>query len=269
MSAEAVFLQVIHDHPHDDAPRLVYADWLEERGDPRAEFIRLQITLAGMPDDDPRRDEAFERADELVGRHGKAWCAAVPRRFRDCRSFDRGFCRPARRLTTAGFRRLRPEAFRGAPLWAVGLRRSPGDGDRWAGSSNLRFVSALDLFSQGVGDSAVEALAANPHAVHLADLDLSANRLTGRSLVALADSPHLGRLALLDLSGNSCGAVPEFDEASVTAFCRSPRLARLRLVVMDPCRLSRPSWERLLDRFGGRLNWHGSFENRYNPQAYR
>jgi uncharacterized protein (TIGR02996 family) len=35
--------------PADDAPRLVYADWLEEQGDgDRAEFIRLQIRIAGM-----------------------------------------------------------------------------------------------------------------------------------------------------------------------------------------------------------------------------
>jgi uncharacterized protein (TIGR02996 family) len=33
--------------PDDDAPRLIYADWLDEHGDPaRAEFIRAQVVLA-------------------------------------------------------------------------------------------------------------------------------------------------------------------------------------------------------------------------------
>ena len=33
--------------PHDDAPRLVLADWLDEHGEPeRAEFIRCQLMLA-------------------------------------------------------------------------------------------------------------------------------------------------------------------------------------------------------------------------------
>lgn len=39
-------LQEIIAHPEDDNLRLIYADWLEERGDSlRAEFIRLEITL--------------------------------------------------------------------------------------------------------------------------------------------------------------------------------------------------------------------------------
>jgi uncharacterized protein (TIGR02996 family) len=38
------FLQAIIDAPEDDAPRLVYADWLEDNGQPeRAEFIRPRL----------------------------------------------------------------------------------------------------------------------------------------------------------------------------------------------------------------------------------
>ncbi|MEK6238884.1 MAG: TIGR02996 domain-containing protein [Planctomycetales bacterium] len=37
------FLADIAAHPDDDAPKLVYADWLEERGDKRADFIRLVV----------------------------------------------------------------------------------------------------------------------------------------------------------------------------------------------------------------------------------
>jgi uncharacterized protein (TIGR02996 family) len=39
-------LRAVVANPDDDAPRLVYADWLDEHGDPdRAEFIRIQIEL--------------------------------------------------------------------------------------------------------------------------------------------------------------------------------------------------------------------------------
>ena len=39
----AAFINAIREAPCDDAPRLIYADWLEENADPaRAEFIRLQ-----------------------------------------------------------------------------------------------------------------------------------------------------------------------------------------------------------------------------------
>jgi uncharacterized protein (TIGR02996 family) len=36
------FLRAIFNRPDDDGLRLIYADWLEERGDPRAEFLRLE-----------------------------------------------------------------------------------------------------------------------------------------------------------------------------------------------------------------------------------
>src|SRR5436309_12097359 len=46
MSLEEAFLRDIIEHPDDDVPRLVYAEWLDEHGDPaRAEFIRLQCRL--------------------------------------------------------------------------------------------------------------------------------------------------------------------------------------------------------------------------------
>ena len=42
---EEAFLEDIVAHPDDDAPRLVFADWLDDHGDAdRAEFIRLQVS---------------------------------------------------------------------------------------------------------------------------------------------------------------------------------------------------------------------------------
>lgn len=46
MSDQDALLAAIRQSPDDDAPRLIYADWLDEHGDPdRAEFIRLQIKI--------------------------------------------------------------------------------------------------------------------------------------------------------------------------------------------------------------------------------
>jgi uncharacterized protein (TIGR02996 family) len=43
------FLQAILESSDDDTPRLAYADWLEEHGDPdRAEFIHMQGLLARL-----------------------------------------------------------------------------------------------------------------------------------------------------------------------------------------------------------------------------
>ncbi len=43
------FLDAILADSEDDTPRLILADWLDERDDPRGEFIRVQCTLAKMP----------------------------------------------------------------------------------------------------------------------------------------------------------------------------------------------------------------------------
>ena len=50
MSVES-FLQAIRAEPEDDTLRLVFADWLDDHGQPeRAEFIRLQIESARLDD---------------------------------------------------------------------------------------------------------------------------------------------------------------------------------------------------------------------------
>ena len=41
MHDDSAFIQAMQKRPEDTALRLVFADWLEERGDPRGELIRL------------------------------------------------------------------------------------------------------------------------------------------------------------------------------------------------------------------------------------
>src|SRR5262249_29478592 len=58
-------LRAIVATPEDDAPRLVYADWLDEHGVPDwAEFIRVQVELAATPGTGWRVMELTQR--ELV-----------------------------------------------------------------------------------------------------------------------------------------------------------------------------------------------------------
>lgn len=48
MSDDAPFLRAIHEDRADATRRRVYADWLEERGDPRAEYLRLTCRLGEL-----------------------------------------------------------------------------------------------------------------------------------------------------------------------------------------------------------------------------
>src|SRR5204863_8982248 len=79
MSAEAAaLLRAIRDCPDDDLPRLALADWLEEAGDPdRAAFLRTQVELSRLPDDDPRRPGLEDREHELLAGHEEHWLAAA------------------------------------------------------------------------------------------------------------------------------------------------------------------------------------------------
>src|SRR4051812_32622743 len=73
---EALF-RAICEQPDEDTPRLVYADWLEEGGDPdRAEFIRLQCELARLPEDGDGHPLG-RRARELLVEHEEEWAGPL------------------------------------------------------------------------------------------------------------------------------------------------------------------------------------------------
>jgi uncharacterized protein (TIGR02996 family) len=72
-------------NPADRTVRLVYADALDESGNSanaaRAEFIRAQVALEAMADDDPKRPALAARCTDLFMQHWIDWwkpvCAAV------------------------------------------------------------------------------------------------------------------------------------------------------------------------------------------------
>src|SRR5437762_553507 len=74
MTDERAFIETIREHPEDDGPRLVYADWLEERGDcERAEFIRVQIELAKGVRDRKRLRELLCRENDWIAKNAVSW----------------------------------------------------------------------------------------------------------------------------------------------------------------------------------------------------
>lgn len=74
--------------PDDDAPRLAYADWLTEHGDPRGEFIVLQIARArGKVSADAKKQE-----DELLRVHRRRFFGNLDKHLKlSSVRFERGF----------------------------------------------------------------------------------------------------------------------------------------------------------------------------------
>jgi uncharacterized protein (TIGR02996 family) len=70
VSEENALLSAIIANPDDPTTWLVYADWLAERGDPRAEYLRLEVEL----------EQQLARSEELQVRLDPRWVRRVSRR---------------------------------------------------------------------------------------------------------------------------------------------------------------------------------------------
>ena len=81
MNEENKFIRAILDDPRDVNLRLVYADWLEERGDPdsarRAEYLRTECTLDTLPAKDKKRHHLQDRLRHLRTVVGDDWWQAL------------------------------------------------------------------------------------------------------------------------------------------------------------------------------------------------
>jgi uncharacterized protein (TIGR02996 family) len=222
MTEDEAFLQDIVAHPDDDAPRRVYADWLEDHGDgDRAAFIRAQCELARLEQWDERWDEWKQREQRALRGYREDWLGGVGPLVRNGK-FRRGF------LDAADVRPLALVAS-GEELF----RRTP-----------LRHVRLSGTF----GDPALRALAASPHLAKVRSLELHYFRLDAQRLAVLVASPHLGGLRALQLDGcrigpdgarllagspNLAGLTAlrlrhgDVGPAGAAAFAGSPHLARL------------------------------------------
>src|SRR5262249_37159537 len=69
MTEEDALLSAISAGPEDATLRGVYADWLEERGDPRADYLRLLAALERAEADGPPEAELLTQLHEAQRRH--------------------------------------------------------------------------------------------------------------------------------------------------------------------------------------------------------
>jgi uncharacterized protein (TIGR02996 family) len=81
MGDEQAFLEHLAADPGDDTTRRVYADWLEDHGDSRAEYLRLELELAQVTDGEPRALELEERAAKMRADLPPEWIERAGKRF--------------------------------------------------------------------------------------------------------------------------------------------------------------------------------------------
>jgi uncharacterized protein (TIGR02996 family) len=259
MNQEAAFLRAICKDPDDDAVRLIFADWLDEHGEPeRAEFIRVQIEQARLPEWDRRRLECERRSREL-------WIHAYRRLPElpttplswDLSSFRRGFVEGIQLMGVASFLQHAKKVFAIGPVRHLRLDLFlDNDITPLADSPWLARLRSLEMQCGRLDEAQVARLCGSAHAGALRELAFHADRpatpvgITGDGVRALLRSPTFPLLTTLDLGYHNAGivrpfvaalaAVPgpvqlstlklhsaEFDSAAVAALARSPVIARL------------------------------------------
>ena len=239
--------------PHDDLPRLIYADFLEENGDPdRAEFVRLQIDRAARESvGDDVTDAAWAREHELLARHRAAWLGLVPGVF-VAPDLHRGFPAGGRHYSASEAVKLGPNRTPGlvcrlslgwakpdglGPLLAAPVVRQAaqltlGPARPWSAADFDALSARADCLAHVTHLHLAGAAVADPDRLYrwAASLDLPrlhalspcGHRPGGDLLVALAASPAAGRLTELDLSG------VHLTNAGLAALAGATAFARLR-----------------------------------------
>jgi uncharacterized protein (TIGR02996 family) len=250
MSQRDSLLRAIVDSPDEDTPRLVFADWLEERGETElARYIRLSCEVEGLPATDPRFAAVKDELDALE-EVGYAWADEWRQGLaeEDEKSLgivelilDRGLYAEAR---MAAPYRQKVGPFRRA--WEHLLTHAP-----------IRRVSV-----QGVDSRIARFLATTPTLLRLNELEVIGDDQTGgintvSSVVQLARSPYLANLRLLRLYALlPRGRRPDASNDPIAyALTESPHLATLQKLRVSLIPLSDAAWQRLRDRFGDRLSW--------------
>lgn len=216
---EAAFLEGVCAEPENDAPRLIFADWLDERNDPRGEFIRVQVAIAQLSTNDPQRDLLLDREAQLLARFHVAWTEPL-KKIAGWAEFRRGFVETVN-IDARTFLRRASDLFRLAPVRQIRFLDVGSSLDRVMSSPQLDHLTSITIYAQHIEERLTRALVESPHLAGLRSLNIGKNRVGDRGVETIAWSPRFRQLEILDVSDNSVG------DAGARAIAGSSNLANL------------------------------------------
>lgn len=248
--ASRAFLDQVLASPDDNVPRLIYADYLEEVGDPRGEFIRLQCELDELDTLDENYIDGSHRCDELLYEHREQWAAELKQDVRKA-EFARGFIDQIT-IRARVFIKEADQLYRTTPVNWLRFNYVKGAGIPLAATEALSNVRSLDLGGLVIPDDDLGALLTSPHlnqmtALRLAHYDAAFSNVIGKTLGEMPSTKVLKHLAIpagsefLDSVG-STGGFPElerleiydsYNEGSIAGLAKFkvPKLKKLKVRV--------------------------------------
>jgi uncharacterized protein (TIGR02996 family) len=269
MSDGSALLEAIRHEPDDDGLRLVYADWLEETGDPeRAEFIRVQIESERHVTGSPEHTRLTDRAVELLSKNASEWANGYEPAMPADAVFSVRKAEGGWEVGTNLRKGRKSEGSSRGLFWNMWFRRGfvdevvstpeeffsldPAD-IRPAGPLPVLRLQLHNGLSWGTLADFVGPLASAPLLYRFQDLCLNAGfgGTTEEGLYLLANEPALlAKLAGLRVSEDHVG------EPAVLRVLESPLVTRLRDLAIDDTGCTQAVVDLLVhsDRFRGMTN---------------
>jgi uncharacterized protein (TIGR02996 family) len=262
------FVQEVRANPHDDMPRLIYADYLDEAGDPRGEFIRIQVELSQLPVGEPARIELDERQEELLDAYAEEWLAplrALGAEGVSRRCFERGLLERVR-IQAEKFLETGAELCSISPaLHRLELRSAKDFLGTFCDHPLPRQITSLDLSSNRLRGNDLQGFRVAAWTAQIEELLLPINQLNDQALEDLAKAPwpqlrklnlgsnKIGPLGVVDLAQSQLAktlevlvlSLNEVTDLGAQRLAQSPLLERLRELDLSSCKIGESGAEAL------------------------
>ncbi|MGV3620453.1 MAG: TIGR02996 domain-containing protein [Archangium sp.] len=228
---ETSLLENIAANPTDDQLRLVYADFLMERGIGWGEVIPLSLKAPSWEYGTPEYESETPKLEKLTKKHLKQWLEPI-RPFISGWSVERGLLssidtQPGKFIEAADAIALRaPRAL----LMLGGLKAK--DLPRLA-TTPLGKFSEVRLSQQRLNDEDMALLAASPTIAGVETWDLGGNHFGDEGVRAIANSPHFKAMHTLDLNTIDEPVITSAGLRALMSSGQLPALTHLNVTVTD------------------------------------
>ncbi len=242
MTDEQAFMTAILAAPDDDTPRLVFADWLDERGTDddkaRAALIRAQCQLEHHPLTTTEGRRLNRIAKAILKAHSDRWLKEIrATKLGHDFEFRRGFLDGVTMSPTT-FVEQGERLFAVAPtLRTVRFPNAANELTELAQSPFLARLASVDLTRMCTCgycaiDEELRDLFKSKHAKGLHYLNVSRDRIDAGVVAVLARSANLANLTTLDLSDNP------LQDDGIAALAKSKHLSKLTALNLSRIALS-------------------------------